>query len=61
MKSINNPLCTHSIGNGPLNNHRLMVWMSSFPLGQIWVEVQDLRTCFVVMNKGHKGGIRVAI
>jgi hypothetical protein len=31
--SINNPLCTHSSGNGPLNNQGLVVWMSSFPLG----------------------------
>jgi hypothetical protein len=41
MKSTNNPLCTHSSGNGPSNNHRLVVWMSSFPLGLIWVEVHS--------------------
>jgi hypothetical protein len=50
-ESIHNPLCTHSSGNGPLNNHRSMVWMRSFPLGLTWVEMHiGLRTCFVVLK-----------
>jgi hypothetical protein len=50
MKSINNPLCTHSSGNDPLNNHGLVVWMKSFPLGLTWVEVHSgLRTCSIVV------------
>ncbi len=50
MKSINNPLCTHSNGNGPLNNHGLVVWMRLFPLGLTWVEAHNgLRIGSVVL------------
>jgi hypothetical protein len=41
MKYINNPLCTHSNENGPLNNHGLVVWMRLFSLGLTWVEVHS--------------------
>jgi len=50
MNFIPNPLCTHSSGNGSLNNHGLGVWISSFPLGLTWVEVHSgLGTSFVVV------------
>jgi len=53
MKSTNNPVCTHSSGNGPLNKHKLVVWMSSFPLGLTWVEMHSgLGTSFVVVHLG---------
>ncbi len=53
MKSINNSLCTHSSGNVPLNNHKVVVWMNFFPLGLTWVEVHSgLGTSFVVVHLG---------
>jgi len=52
MKSINNSLCTHSSENSPPNNHKLMVWMISFPLSLIWVEMHNgLGPCFLVVIK----------
>jgi hypothetical protein len=48
MKSTNNPLCTCSSGNGPLNNHKLV---NSFLLGLIWVEMHSgLKTCSIVVG-----------
>jgi hypothetical protein len=52
MKCIDNPLCTHSNGNDALNNHGLVVWMNSFPVGLMWVEVHNgLGTSFVIVHK----------
>ncbi len=53
MKFINNSLCTHSSGNGPLNNHGLIVWMNFFSLGLTWVEVHNgLGISSIVMHLG---------
>jgi hypothetical protein len=41
MKSANNPLCTHSNENGPLNEYGWVVWISSSLVGLIWVELHS--------------------
>ncbi len=62
MKYINNPLCTHSNENGPPNNHKLVVWMNSFPLILIWVEMHNgLGPSFLVVIKENLKSIKTKL
>jgi hypothetical protein len=62
MKSTNNSLCTHSSGNNPPNNHKLMFWTISFPLSLIWAKVYNgLGPCFLVMIKESLKSIKTEL
>ncbi len=58
MKPTNNPPYTQSNGNGPLNNHMVMVWMRSFPLCLTWVETHSgLKIGSIIVNVTFVGSL----